>query len=316
MNLVQVLEELDDSELHRLVTCRNERALEVLMSRYDKAVTGLISIKAWSWDDAQLFVSQAWVDYWNDPERWTSESAGVRGWIYTMADCRRITAWKQSDAYRRAKEGYKEANAIAIEGVSASHNGMFMQTEETVEAEVERNELLYMFAEFLHKLSKEKSVPLSLYIMQGMTEGEIARHLELAFNLCRSRLTQAKFALKEWFTLGRILGDRERLERQQLARLTRVPKDAENLDGRKTRGHLRSMARQYRYMAARNTANKEKRQENRKSWKLSPAQKEEIRAKYAKGDTSLEKLSLEYGFHPTTIYNAIHPRPKREEMAA
>jgi RNA polymerase sigma factor (sigma-70 family) len=312
LKLAQVLDGLPDVELHKLVVCRNERALGVLMERYNRDVVRMIADKGP--EDAEDAASEAWVAYWEKPAEWKSEFVSLRGWIYSIAKCRMVEHWKRGSVWLSLKDKYRDANSIKTEGVSAMRNRAFMQEVPTVDPEVEKNELLYLFSNFLRMISMEQATPLQLWILSGLTEGEIARHLEIRVKLIHCRLWQARIRLIEWFTLGRILSTAERKERLRAEREAKklIKPDEAAEECQRLRRFLRRKAQVRRRVNAVNQARAEEslnpKRERRPKTVITAALSTGVRQRYAEDGVTYKQLVAEFGIAMSTVSNIVRAR--------
>lgn len=177
------LETLSDSELVVRASQGDDRALGRVYDLYGASAYSIAFGILRDHQDAEDAVARAFTQVWKQSERFEPGRSGVAAWLHTIVRSRALDLHRARRRRLRAVEGV--GNAPSIGWVPAG-------PEEHV-AHAERREQV---ARSLEELSAEQRQAVVLAYYKGMTQSEIAEHLDEPLGTVKSRLRAAMRKLR------------------------------------------------------------------------------------------------------------------------
>jgi RNA polymerase sigma-70 factor, ECF subfamily len=167
-----------DEELMVRIQAHDERALEILIKRYDamlRSVAGrILSID----QDVIDVVEEVFLGIWNQASNFDTSKGKAIGWIITMARRRAIDRVRRRQAYDRAEMRFR---------VSTDTGSQHLASED-VEEQAAGSDNAEMFAELISKLPEAQQQVVKMVFYQGLSQREIAKETGLPLGTVKTRI--------------------------------------------------------------------------------------------------------------------------------
>lgn len=170
---------LDDQELLKFFSDGDQKAMDVLIRRYESSLFNLCIKLTLNRSDAEDLYQQMWL---KALKKTHACSRSFKNWMYTIC----LNTYK--DIYRRSK--YKEM--IGVQAESAMVLAVDAVSAETAAI---RNLTKQQLIERINKLKDKHRIVLILYYFEGLEYKECAEVLGIPIGTVKSRLNAAKAIL-------------------------------------------------------------------------------------------------------------------------
>jgi RNA polymerase sigma-70 factor, ECF subfamily len=178
-------------EAERLVVAlkrRDESALAELYDRYGGTVHGLALRMTGDRGMAQEITLDAFLQVWQQVDRYDSRQGSIEGWLFTIARSRAIDRMRAARAVKRSLTEEKQLDPV--EATRA----------DPPETLVELAERQRHVRHALGELSPAQRTALELAFYQGLSHAEIAEHLNEPLGTVKTRIRQAMLVLRKVLT--------------------------------------------------------------------------------------------------------------------
>lgn len=181
----------DEIELMKRIQARDDDALEELYDLYKRLLFGMVISIVKKREEAEDLLQEIFVKIWNKADSFDPERGNVYSWIVTLA--------RNSAIDRIRSKGYKtqKKQSESIHNPSFSLEGdKYDPMETTIFSD--RAELV---KKALDKIPEKQNKVIKIAYYRGMTQSEIADHLDIPLGTVKTRTRQGMMKLK------RILGE-------------------------------------------------------------------------------------------------------------
>ena len=173
-----VVIETTDEELMERIQARDERALEILMKRYEAMLRSVVGRMLPVDQDVTDVVEEAFIGLWNQAANFDTTKGRAIGWILTMARRRAIDRVRRRQAYDRAEMRFRISNETGIEHFAP----------DDVEGQAAGADNAKVFAELISKLPDAQRAVVHMAFYRGLSQREIARETGIPLGTIKTRL--------------------------------------------------------------------------------------------------------------------------------
>jgi RNA polymerase sigma-70 factor (ECF subfamily) len=194
--------EASDEELMGRIQARDERALELLMKRYQAMLRSVVGRQLAIDQDVTDVVEEVFMGVWNQASNFDTSKGRAIGWIITMARRRAIDRIRRCQAYDRAEMRFRHETDTRTQHLAS----------DDVEQHAESADHAAMFAELISKLPDAQQQAVHLAFYRGLSQREIAREIGIPLGTVKTRLELAVKKLRaavsalgcrdEWLVAG------------------------------------------------------------------------------------------------------------------
>jgi RNA polymerase sigma-70 factor (ECF subfamily) len=188
--------EVSDEELMERIQAREERALEILIKRYDAMLRSVVGRMVSNDQDVTDVVEEVFLGIWNQASNFDTTKGRPIGWFITMARRRAIDRVRRRQAYDRAEMRFR---------LSTDTGTQHLATDD-VEEHAVCSDNAAMFAEFIANLPSAQQEVVRMAFYQGLSQREIARKTGIPLGTVKTRL---ELAVKKLRTAVTALGSRD-----------------------------------------------------------------------------------------------------------
>ena len=173
-----VAPEISDEELMNRIQARDERALEILIKRYDAMLRSVVGRMLPNDQDVTDVVEEVFLGVWNQASNFDTSKGRAIGWIITMARRRAIDRVRRRQAYDRAEMRFRLSTDTGTQ-----HLAM-----EDVEQHAASTDNAAMFKELISKLPEAQQQVVHMAFYRGLSQREIARETGIPLGTVKTRL--------------------------------------------------------------------------------------------------------------------------------
>lgn len=170
--------EQSDEELMDRIQERDERALEILIKRYQAMLRSVVGRMISNDQDVTDVVEEVFLGVWNQASNFDTSKGKAIGWIITMARRRAIDRVRRCQAYNRAEMRFR----VSTETGTSHFAG------DDVELEAANSDTAAMFREMLSSLPPAQSAVVKMAFFRGLSQREIARETGIPLGTIKTRL--------------------------------------------------------------------------------------------------------------------------------
>ena len=181
----------DEAELMKRIKARDEKALEELYDAYNRLLFGMIISIVKSRQEAEDVLQEVFIKIWEKAHSFDAERGNAYSWIVTL------TRNKAIDRIR--SKGYKTQQK-ASQDVDAPEFSLEGDTFDPLETTI-FSDRAEMVQSALDEIPESQCEVLKIAYYRGMTQSEIADHLDIPLGTVKSRMRQGMIKQKD------ILGD-------------------------------------------------------------------------------------------------------------
>jgi len=167
-----------DEELMLRIQAQDERALEILIKRYDgmlRSVAGrILSID----QDVTDVVEEVFLGVWNQAANFDISKGRAIGWIITMTRRRAIDRVRRRQAYDRAEMRFRVATDSGTQHLAS----------EDVEEHAASADNAAKFAQLISQLPEAQQQVVHLAFYEGLSQREIAKKTGIPLGTIKTRL--------------------------------------------------------------------------------------------------------------------------------
>jgi RNA polymerase sigma-70 factor, ECF subfamily len=167
-----------DEELMERIQARDERALEVLIKRYESMLRSVVGRMISNDQDVTDVVEEVFLGIWNQATNFDTGKGRAIGWIITMARRRAIDRVRRRQAYDRAEMRFR----LSID------TGTQHLASDDVEEHAAGSDNAAMFAELISNLPEAQQQVVKMAFFQGLSQREIARETGIPLGTIKTRL--------------------------------------------------------------------------------------------------------------------------------
>ena len=167
-----------DEELMQRIQARDERALEILMKRYDAMLRSVVGRMLAIDQDVTDVVEEVFLGIWNQAANFDTAKGRAIAWIITMARRRAIDRVRRRQAYDRAEMRFRVATDTGVQHLAA----------DDVEEQAAGADAAAKFAELISKLPEAQQQVVHLAFYEGLSQREIARKTGIPLGTVKTRL--------------------------------------------------------------------------------------------------------------------------------
>ncbi|MBD3233327.1 MAG: sigma-70 family RNA polymerase sigma factor [candidate division Zixibacteria bacterium] len=181
-----------DEALLKLISERDEKALELFYEYHNRLVYNLIRRMLGDSQDAEEVTQEVFMKVWDNADKFDGRRGNVQGWLVTMTRRLAIDRTRSKQYKIRNKEGSLDSgvNPDSIKGLTGKAN-------ETAEATEVRE-----VAEALKKIDDSHSEALYLSYYEGYSHSEIAENLNIPLGTVKHRIREAVNKLRKILDIG------------------------------------------------------------------------------------------------------------------
>lgn len=176
-----------ERKLIKLVNAGDTRALEQLYELYKSLLFGMIISIVKKREEAEDVLQEVFITIWEKANTFDPDRGNVFSWIVTLSRNKAID--------RIRSKGYKnqQKTSLTVEALALSSEA---DTYDPLETTIfsDRAELV---KEALKKIPETQSEVIKIAYYTGMTQSEIADHLDLPLGTVKTRTRQGMIKLKE-----------------------------------------------------------------------------------------------------------------------
>jgi RNA polymerase sigma-70 factor (ECF subfamily) len=188
--------EVSDEELMERIQAREERALEILIERYDPMLRSVVGRMISNDQDVTDVVEEVFLGIWNQATNFKTTKGRAIGWIITMARRRAIDRVRRRQAYDRAEMRFRLSTDTGTQHLAS----------DDVEEHAVGSDNAAIFAEFISNLPAAQQDVVRMAFYQGLSQREIARNTGIPLGTVKTRL---ELAVKKLRTAVTSLGSRD-----------------------------------------------------------------------------------------------------------
>lgn len=170
--------ECSDEELMRRIQAQDERALEILMKRYESMLRSLVGRILSIDQDVTDVVEEAFLGVWNQASNFDVSKGRVVGWIITIARRRAIDRVRRRQAYDRAEMRFR---------LSTDTGYQHFATDDIQEQAV-NSDYAAIFADLIAKLPEAQRRVVEMTFYRGLSQREIARETGIPLGTIKTRI--------------------------------------------------------------------------------------------------------------------------------
>ena len=181
------LGETTDAELMERIQCRDERALETLIKRFQALVRSVVERMIPNDQDASDVVEEVFLGIWKQAANFDSLKGNPIGWIVTIARRRAIDRARHRQACERAELRFKVF----------TDTGTSQFAGDDVEKSAIKSEMAGIFQNLLSALPPAQSAAVRMAFYRGLSHREIARETGIPLGTIKTRLELGVKKLRE-----------------------------------------------------------------------------------------------------------------------
>ena len=180
----------DEVELMKRIKAKDEQALERLYDLYSRLLFGMVMSIVKKREEAEDVLQEIFIRVWNKADSFDEERGNVYSWIVTLSRNRAIDYIRS----RRYKDQQQESVSIGEDEFipEADKHDPLETTIFSDRAELVRRAL--------EELPDKQSEVLKIAYYRGMTQSEIAEHLDIPLGTVKTRMRQGMIKLKNILT--------------------------------------------------------------------------------------------------------------------
>jgi len=167
-----------DEELMERIQARDERALEILIKRYEAMLRSVIGRILSNDQDVTDTVEEVFLGVWNQAFNFDISKGRAIGWIVTMARRRGIDRVRRRQAYDRAEMRFRLSTDTGTQHFAL----------EDVQEHAASSDNAATFAELISKLPEAQQQVVKMAFYQGLSQREIARETGIPLGTVKTRL--------------------------------------------------------------------------------------------------------------------------------
>jgi len=188
--------ECSDEELMRRIQARDERALEILMKRYESLLRSSAGRILAVDQDVTDVVEEAFLGVWNQASKFDLSKGKVVGWLITIARRRAIDRVRRRQAYDRAEMRFR---------LSTDTGYQHFATDDIPE-QAASSEYAALFADLIANLPEAQRRVVEMTFYRGLSQREIARETGIPLGTIKTRI---ELGVKKLRALVCAMGTRE-----------------------------------------------------------------------------------------------------------
>ena len=167
-----------DEELMQRIQARDERALEILMKRYDAMLRSVVGRMLAIDQDVTDVVEEVFLGVWNQASNFDTAKGRPIGWIITMARRRAIDRVRRRQAYDRAEMRFR---------ISTDTGSQHLASDD-VEEQAAGADTAAKFVELISQLPEAQQQVVHMAFYQGLSQREIAKETGIPLGTVKTRL--------------------------------------------------------------------------------------------------------------------------------
>jgi RNA polymerase sigma-70 factor (ECF subfamily) len=167
-----------DEELMERIQGHDERALEILMKRYDAMLRSVVGRMLCIDQDVTDVVEEVFLGIWNQASNFDTSKGRAIGWIITMARRRAIDRVRRRQAYDRAEMRFRISTDTGVQHLAA----------EDVEQCAVSSDNAAIFEELISHLPEAQQEVVHMAFYQGLSQREIAKKTGIPLGTVKTRL--------------------------------------------------------------------------------------------------------------------------------
>lgn len=176
----------DEIELMKRIQARDADALEELYDLYDRLLFGMVISIVKKREEAEDLLQEIFVKIWNKADSFNPDRGNVYSWIVTLARNKAIDRIR-SKGYKTQKKQSVSIHEPLFSLEGDKHDPM----ETTIFSD--RAELV---KKALEEIPEKQSEVIKIAYYRGMTQTEIADHLDIPLGTVKTRTRQGMMKLK------------------------------------------------------------------------------------------------------------------------
>jgi RNA polymerase sigma-70 factor (ECF subfamily) len=185
-----------DNELMERIQSRDERALEMLIKRFQALVRSVVERVIPNDQDVSDVVEEVFLGIWKQAANFDSLKGNPIGWIITIARRRAIDRARRRQACERAELRFRDL----ADTRTSQYAG------DDVEESAMKTEMAVVFQKLLSALPTAQSAAVRMAFYRGLSQREIARETGIPLGTIKTRLELGVKKLREAVTA---IGSRE-----------------------------------------------------------------------------------------------------------
>ena len=170
--------ECSDEELMRRIQARDERALEILMKRYESLLRSSAGRILAVDQDVTDVVEEAFLGVWNQASKFDLSKGKVVGWLITIARRRAIDRVRRRQAYDRAEMRFR---------LSTDTGYQHFATDDIPE-QAASSEYAALFADLIANMPEAQRRVVEMTFYRGLSQREIARETGIPLGTIKTRI--------------------------------------------------------------------------------------------------------------------------------
>jgi len=188
--------ECSDEELMRRIQARDERALEILMKRYESLLRSSAGRILAVDQDVTDVVEEAFLGVWNQASNFDLSKGKVVGWLITIARRRAIDRVRRRQAYDRAEMRFRLSTDTGYQHFAP----------DDIQEQAASSEYAAVFADLIARLPEAQRRVVELTFYRGLSQREIARETGIPLGTIKTRI---ELGVKKLRALVCAMGTRE-----------------------------------------------------------------------------------------------------------
>lgn len=173
---------LDDPAVVELISCREQRALQVVYERHGSALFGLARRVLGRRDHAEEIVQEVLLRLWNEPRRFDAGRGALRSFLYREVHSRSVERVRSEKARRGREERFARQRPAAVDDLESEAWDLI------------RSELV---TEAMAQLTDGERQAIDLAFFGGHTYREVARLLGQPEGTVKSRIRHGLMKLAD-----------------------------------------------------------------------------------------------------------------------
>ena len=182
--------DIEDSILMEGITCRDERALEVLMKRYSPMLRSVVGRMIAGDQDVTGVIEEVFLGVWNQAANFDRAKGEAIGWIMTMARRRTIDRVRRRRAYESAAMRLRISTETGTSHFAAND----------VEKEASDSDLASLFEKLLSALPAAQCDAVRMSYYHGLSHREISRQTGIPLGTIKTRIELGVKKLRKVFS--------------------------------------------------------------------------------------------------------------------
>ena len=185
-----------DEDIMQRIQARDERALEILMKRYDSLLRSAVGRILAVDQDVSDVVEEAFLGVWNQASNFDLSKGKAIGWIITIARRRAIDRVRRRQAYDRAEMRFR---------LSTDTGDQQFATDD-IQEQAANSDYAAIFADLIAKLPEAQRRVVEMTFYRGLSQREIARETGIPLGTIKTRI---ELGVKKLRALVCAMGTRE-----------------------------------------------------------------------------------------------------------